>query len=142
MLRSILLKGRVDQTLKYPLGLIEKIQEGEWQIALSTISFIYDAKDQENPKEIPREVIKVTTNYVMNQEVNELGEVVYIPAVLSTLRYGAAHESKSTIGFKNQNFYVVNNPQQELQVSLKTVDTNKMTEGSTVFLLLLLRRVR
>ncbi len=141
-MRSILLKGTIEETLTYPMSLVENILEGEWQLALSTISFLYNEKDEENPKEIPREVLKVTANYVMGQDVNEFKEVTYSPLVLSTVRYGAAHGSKSTIGFKNQNFFRVNNPQQELSISLKTIDTDMMTEGSIVFLLILLRRVR
>ncbi len=142
MFRSILLKGRIDQTLTYPVGLIAKINEGEWQIALSTISFIYEKEDKQNPKPIPREILAVTTNYIMAEDINERSEVILASEVLSLVQYGGPHNSKRSIGFRNQNFFLINNPQQELRVDLKTVDTNQRTEGAAVFLLLLLRRIR
>ncbi len=140
MLRSILLKGSIDQTLTYPVGSIVKIYEGEWQLALSTISFLYDKKEKTNP--IPREILTLTTNFIMAEDINERSEVILAPAILSMVKFGAANNAKSTIGFRNQNFFKVNNPQQELQLDLKTVDTKKTTEGASVFILLLLRRVR
>ena len=142
MFRSVLLKGRVDQTLTFPLGRIVKIMDGEWQIALSTISFFYAPKDEENPKAIPREVLEVTSNYVMLEDINERNEIILSPGVLSMVQYGGGHGTKSTIGFRNQNFFSINNPQQQLTISLKTVDTKQFTEGAIVFLLVLVRRIR
>ena len=106
-LKSVLLKGTIDQSLKYPLGLVHEITEGDWQIALSTISFKFHAKTQHEP-DIPRRVLKITSNYVMTHDVNERNEIIYTPAVLSTIFYGGKHGTETTIGFKNQNFFQVN----------------------------------
>ncbi len=59
--QSILLKGTVDQVLKYPIGLTQKIFEGEWECALNNISFLY-ADKKTHPTAIPREVLTVSVN--------------------------------------------------------------------------------
>ncbi len=144
MFRSILLKGTVDQTLTYPVGSVVQIFEGEWQLALSTLSFVYDKEDKVNPNPISREILALTTNYVMAEDINERSELVLAPEILSMVQFGGprAHGSKVSIGFKNQNFFCVNHPEQELRLSLKTVDTQKTTKGAAVFVLVLLRRAR
>ncbi len=140
-LRSVLLKGTVDQILKYPLRLVMDITEGEWQIALSTISFKYYTRS-EHQEDIPRKVLQLSSNYVITQDVNERNEVISTEAVLSTIFYGGKHGTENTIGFKNQNFFTVTNAEQELQIKLTTIDQNDFTTGASVFLLVLLRRVR
>ena len=86
--------------------------------------------------------MQITTNFVQSTTVNERSEIVLTPTVLSTVMYGAKHGYKSTIGLKNQNFFTVNNPKQQLEIDFKTVDTEVSTEGASVFVLFLLRRVR
>ncbi len=139
--KPVLLKGNITETLRFPLGKIESIQEGEWQLALLSVSFAYNSKE-EHPDKIERKLIKVTSNYVMTQEINEQAEKVVVPAVLSVLEYGSFHGAKKTIGFKNQIFYSINNPEQDLVVKFSTVDTNFMLTGANVFLLLLIKRIR
>ena len=140
-IKSVLLRGTVDQTLKYPLGLILDIMEGEWEMALSTVSFKYYSRSK-HQEDIPRKVLQLTSNYILTQDVNERNEVISTEAVLSTVFYGAKHGSEMTIGFKNQNYYRVNHPHQELQISLTTIDEKKFLTGASVFLLVLLRRTR
>ena len=140
-IKSVLLKGRVDQTLKYPVGRIIDITEGEWQLALSTISFKYYSKSKHN-QDIPRKVLQLTSNYVMTKDIDERDEVVSTEAVLSTVYYGGRHGTETTIGFKNQNYFTVTNAEQELQITLSTIDTKELISGASVFLLILLRRMR
>ena len=140
-LKPIVLRGTIDQTLKYPLGQIENIQEGEWQLSLISVSFIYDNKNK-HPAEIPRKVLKVTSNYVLTTDINERSEKITVQAPLAVLRYGAAHASVATIGFRSQLCYTINNPEQELSIKFITIDTNTMTSGASVFLYLVLKRVR
>ncbi len=139
--KSVLLKGSIDETLRFPLGKLENIQEGEWQLALVSVSFRYNSRE-EHPGNIPREILKVTTNYVMTQELNEHSEKVVVPATLSLLEYGGVHGSKKTIGFKNQIYFTVNNPEQDFVVKFSTVDTNQMVTGSNVFLFVVVKRIR
>ncbi len=137
----ILVRGSVDQPLKYPLQQVVDITRGEWQVALSTITFRYHSKSQHEAV-IPRKVLKVTSNQVMTHDVNDRNEVIYTAAVLSTVYYGGKHSTETTIGFKNQNFYTVNNPLQELELKLSTIDKGEFVTGGSVFVLLLFRRVR
>ncbi len=141
ILKSVLLKGTINQTLVYPLTLVQNVREGEWQIALNNVSFMYQS-EQQHPEPIPRVVLKITSNYVMTQDVNERNEIVTVPAVLSALRYGGSHGQCSTIGFKNVYFYTINNVEQNLIIKFETIDTGRFTTGAEVFLLILLRRVR
>ncbi len=140
-LKSILLKGNVGKTLTYPVPSVLNIREGEWQIGLSNVSFIYDSAEQ-HPSRIPRVILKITSNYVLTQDINERGEVITVPACLSVVRHGGNHGSSTTIGFKNRDYYNVNNAEKELIISFKTVDTDKFTTGSNVFLLVVFKRLR
>lgn len=141
MVHSILLKGSINETLRYPLAQVYNINEGEWQICLVSVSFLYHSK-QAHPLPIPREILKISANYVLTQDVNERSEKIMVPAVLAVLQYGGNHGSKSTIGFKSQVYFTVNNPEQDLIININTIDTSQDTTGSSVFLFLLLRRIR
>ncbi len=140
-LHSILLKGAIGQTLTYPVMSVLNIREGEWQIGLSSVSFLYNSAE-EHPARIPRVVLKITSNYVLTQDINERGEVITAPACLSVVRYGGNHGTVSTIGFKHRDMFRVNSAEQDLIVSFDTIDTNTFTSGSHVFLLVILKRVR
>ena len=117
------------------------IREGEWQMGLSNVSFLYNSEEQ-HPDRIPRVVLKIESNYVLTQDINERGEVITVPAILSVVRHGGNHGTSTTIGFKNRDFYCINSAEQDLVISFKTVDTDQFTSGSNVFLLLVFKRVR
>ncbi len=141
VVHSLLLKGSINETLRYPVSQLYNINEGEWQICLVSVSFLYYTKEQ-HPSAIPREVLKITSNYVMTQDINERSEKITVPATLAVLKYGANYGTKSTIGFKSQVYFTINNPEQDLVVRLQTIDTSQDTTGASVFLFLLLKRVR
>ncbi len=141
ILKPILLRGTIDQTLKYPLGQIENIQEGEWQLSLISVSFIYN-KRNEHPADIPRKILKISSNYILTSDINERSEKITVQAPLAVVRYGAAHGTVATIGFRSQLNYPINNPEQELVIKFTTVDTNMTTSGASVFLYGALKRVR
>ena len=114
VLKSVLLKGTISQTLTYPLTLTEEVRDGEWEIALNNVSFLYHTKEA-HPAPIPKNILKITSNY---------------------------HGQKSTIGFRNRDFYTINNVEQNLIIKFDTIDTNEFTTGAEVFLLVVLKRVR
>ncbi len=140
-LKTVLLKGNIGKTLTYPLSLTQNIREGEWEIGLCNVSFLYNSK-QEHPANIPRTVLKISSNYVLTQDINERGEVTTVPAILSVVKYGANHGSIATIGFKNRDYFRVNQPDQDLIISFQTIDTEEFVTGANVFLLVALRRLR
>ena len=140
-LKTVLLKGVINKTLTFPLTSTQNVREGEWQISLCNVSFLYNSKE-EHPAKIPRAVLKITSNYVLDKDINERGEVVTVPAILSVVKFGANHGSIATIGFKNRDFFTINNTEQDLVLKFETVDTETFVSGASVFLLVALRRVR
>ncbi len=140
-LKSVLLKGVINQTLTYPLSLVLPIREGEWHISLASVSLQYHSKAQ-HPAPIPRTILKVTSNYVTTQDVNSRNEVIASPAILSVFRIGGEHDACTTIGFRNRDFFTVNSAEPNLKINLQTVNTNEYTTGADVFLLVVLKRVR
>ncbi len=140
-IKTVLLKGSINQTLTYPISMTHNIREGEWHIGLCNVSFLYHSKEQ-HPQPIPRVILKISSNCVLTQDINERGEVTTVPAVLSVVRYGGNHGTIATVGFKNRDYFCINNAEQELVIKLETVDTDKFTSGASVFLLVVLKRVR
>ncbi len=141
VVHSLLLKGSINETLRYPVGQIYNVNEGEWQLCVVSISFKYYSKE-EHPNPIPREILTISSNYILTQEINDESQKITVPAVLASLKYGANHGSKVTIGFKSQVYFTVNNAEPELVVKLDTIDTSQEVTGASVFLFALLKRIR
>ncbi len=141
VLKTIFLKGTINEALTYPLPLIENIRVGEWQMALSSVSLKYFTQSQ-HPNPIKRVSLKISSNYIMGKDVNEQNEIISKPATISAIQFGGNYGQSSTIGFKNRDFFTINNPEPNLRISFKTVDTEEFVTGAHVFLLIVLKRVR
>ncbi len=67
-LKSILVRGPVDKTIKYKLCHSDpSVKRGLWEIAISSVSFYFTASTDK--------LLKLSSNCVLGQEANEEGEI-------------------------------------------------------------------
>ncbi len=133
-LKTVIVSGAVNK-LSYPLGSTEKIFDGTWEMALSSISFIFK-------KEIPPTIVKIGTNFVTHLEINSTGEIIRQPACLNMIFISGSANKKNLIGFKQRDFFEINEMQQELKVFLSNAESSKSLEGIEAYVHILLKRKR
>ncbi len=134
---TVLLNGNIESDLTYPIGIIEQVNEGQWEISVSSIAFQYTANSPP-----PVSHVTVSCNFVMGKFVNASLEPFVDQAVLNLLVYGNKPKGMRTIiGLKQREYFSVNNAQQVLRLSLKDSQSGQRLFGSVVTALILLRRI-
>ncbi len=134
---SVLIKGPINSDLNYALSEIENINEGSWQLSISTVGFTYTS-----PRPQPPRHLAISSNYVMGKFVDENKQTSAGQAVLNICIFGGkAQGTKVVIGMKQQTFFTINNAQQNFSLRFTDVETNTYAAGADVVVLALLRRM-
>ena len=136
--RTVTLQGNISTEIDFPIGEVENILEGEWHIALSSLSLHYGST------RVDRSLISVTTNFVTQKTVDkDTKQVITEEASLGITTFGGNSENQLvTLGFRNRDFLYVNRAQNILVVTIKNVETGRPVSGAEAILLLCLKRVR
>ncbi len=135
--RTVTLQGDVADKIYFRIGDVENILDGEWHVALSSVSLHYgnDRKD--------RAFISVTTNFVTQSTVDSSGNITVEEATLGITTFGGNTENQLiTLGFRNRDFLYVNRAQHILSVTIKNIETGAPVSGAKAIVLLCLKRVR
>ena len=133
-LKSCVISGTCEK-LTLSLGVTERIFEGTWELALSSISFHFK-------NDLSSSIVKISSNYVSNLEVNSNGSVSRQPACLNMIFLAGTANKKKLIGFKQRDFFEINNVEQDFKIFLTNAETNKPLSGITTYVHVLLRRTR
>lgn len=134
--KSFILKGALGGDIVYPIGSVLDITEGIWEIGLMSASFVYT-------QSFERKFFTVSCNMVTNKIVNASKRIETAPTVLNLVVIGDRPSGyHGIIGFKHMIFFEINNAQQELQFFFDNPETSNKSMGCTVFLHVLLKRVR
>ncbi len=136
--RTITLRGDISNKINFRIGDVENILDGEWHIALSSLSLHYGTNRAE------RALISITTNFVTQTTIEESsGNVIQEKASLGITTYGGNSENQLvTLGFRNRDFLYVNKAQSTLSVTIKNIETGNHVRGAKAILLFCLKRVR
>ncbi len=136
---------QTDQTLSYPLGVIEAINSGRWELAISSIAVIISKNLAWNC------IYEVSTNYIDNVVIGTTGSREREPMTLSFFRLKGVPNDKLVVGFKWRDFFQITNPCKELILNFKQhVDPDMAPEPQPapgqercahITVLLILRRV-
>ncbi len=134
---SVLLKGEIESDIVYPISLIEQVNEGAWEMCITTLGFTYTSEDV-----VPVSHVAISSNFVLGKSVNDRNEPCGEEAVLNLCIYGNKKVgAKTIIGMRQQTFFAINNAQQNLKLTLRNAATNERLSGSNVVVQVLLRRI-
>ncbi len=135
--RTVTLQGDISDKIQYRIGDVENILDGEWHIALSSVSLHYGNDRQE------KTLITVSTNFVTQRTIDPSGKIAVEEASLGITTFGGNSENQLvTLGFRNRDFLYVNKAQHTLSVTIRNVETGARVFGAKAILLLCLKRVR
>ena len=135
--RTVTLQGNISETIKFPIGMVEDITDGEWHVALSSVSLHYGSQL------IEKCLVSVSTNLVTQKSVNSRGEVVKEEASLGITTFGGNTANQLvTLGFRNRDFLYVNQAQSVLGVNIRNIETQNNLAGAKAVILLCLKRVK
>ncbi len=117
--------------------MVEDITDGEWHVALSSVSLHYGSQL------IEKCLVSVSTNLVTQKSVNSRGEVVKEEASLGITTFGGNTANQLvTLGFRNRDFLYVNQAQSVLGVNIRNIETQNNLAGAKAVILLCLKRVK
>ncbi len=133
-IRSYLLRGELGSQLQFPISRTEDILSGTWELAFSTISFEY----QETSAPV---LLRITSNLVMGRSVNSRKELTSEEATLNMVMVKPIAGSRGIIGFRQRDFYEVNNAQHDMVINVTNLSEGPLPRAA-VFLHVLLRRSR
>ncbi len=133
-MRSCVALGSLEQGLSYPIGRILDVSEGVWVMCLSSLSIEYTAN-------VPPTFLSVSSNFVAGFEVSGMGQLVDKNVTLNVVFLRGNSGAKSIIGFRQRDFFEINNPQQDITIEFRGLD-GSVVQGAKVFAHILLRRVR
>ncbi len=132
---SVLLEGPINTVLKYNVGLLENLNEGLWELAISSVAFSYIEATQPS-------ILKIQCNSVMGSFVNANLQVYTSERILQLVIFGGkAVGHKMVIGMKQRDYVLINKTQQILEVTLKDVERNDFVSGANVYMTIVFRRI-
>ncbi len=135
--RTVVLQGDIGSEIKFAIGQVENILDGEWHIAISSLSLRY------GPSKVNRSLVSISTNFVTQNSINSDGDIVLEEAPLGITTYGGNSENQVvTLGFRNRDFLYVNKAQQNLCINIKNAEDGSRMTGAKAIVLLCLKRVR
>ena len=135
-LKSYLLKGPSQSDISMPIGRLEDITEGTWEIGLSSISFAYTSSFSRST------LLQISCNFVMGKAVTPSGELEAVQTPMNMVLVKGTTGGRGIVGFRQRDFFEVNNAQQQLIFHLRDAETGNTVSGANIFLQVLLRRVR
>ncbi len=113
-LSSTLSGDTKNYSLSYPLGIIESITSGRWEIAISAVAVFFEGNLAWNS------VFEISTNYVEHTVITETGqERKEMP--LAFIRLKGNPNDKQVIGFKWRDFFHITSPSHTLSLNLKEI---------------------
>ena len=117
--RTLRLNGHVtslaDFTLEYPLGQVESITSGRWELAISAMSFIFSKQLAWNS------IFEVSTNYIDSSFITGEAGRIREPMPLCFIRIKGQPKDKVVIGYKWRDFYEITTPMQTLKLIFKEI---------------------
>ena len=145
--RTLKLDGRLsdgeEYTFEYPLGSIEAITSGRWELAISAITALYCERRPWNS------IFEVSTNFVEHTVVKNSGRVKEeIP--LAFVRFKGQPTDKVLLGYKWRDFFEVNAPSNIFTLTLRELkDPNIQPQpvpagrkrGAYISILIIFRRI-
>ncbi len=136
--RTYILQGDISEKINFRIGDVENILDGEWHIALSSLSLHYGLARAE------RALISISTNFVTQNTIEpNTGSIIAEEASLGITTFGGNSENQLvTLGFRNRDFLFVNRAQSTLSVTIKDIETGTSVSGAKAILLFCLKRVR
>ncbi len=135
-LKGYLLKGPLQSEVSLPVGRFEDITEGVWEIGLSSISFAYTSTSNRTT------LLRISSNFVMGKELSLSGEIKAVQTPMNMVLIRATSGGRGIVGFRQVNFFEVNNAQQHLSFTVNDAETGDSVHGANIILHVLLRRIR
>ncbi len=136
--RTVILQGDIQKSISFPIGDVENILDGEWHIALSSLSLRY------GNSHIHKSLISVSTNFVTQKTIDQTSKQAIVEeASLGITTFGGNSANQVvTLGFRNRDFLYVNKAQRMLVVTVQDIETGRPVSGAKAILLFCLKRVR
>ncbi len=124
--RTVKLEGRIssvhgEHTFEYPLGSIEAITSGRWELAIANITFIFGRGDAWNT------IYEVSTNYIDTVTVDKNNVLQREPMTLTFFRAKGQPEDKVMLGFRWRDFFEITSPSKVFKLMF-----NEIREPETV----------
>ncbi len=132
---AIALRGDIGERICFDIGAVIGISEGVWNIALSSVSFSHTETHG-------TDILSVRCNQVTQKSLNEKGELARENTILNMIAVARTAGVKNIIGFKQRDYFEINNAQHELFFELRDELEGKQLRGSLVIVHALLRRIR
>ncbi len=134
-LKSCVLRGQLDGKLTFPIGLVEDIKDGRWLMCFSTISFSYR-------KAVPARFLAVSSNFVTGFTVDSSNQLVSVDVTMNIIHVKGNPGTKGIVGFRQRDFFEVNNAQRDLTVRFTDASSGESVSGAEVIVHALLKRER
>ncbi len=117
--RTLKLEGRITNVeghiSEYPLGSIESITSGRWELAISNISLIFGRGHTWNT------IYEVSTNYIDSVVAGENGIRQIQPMTLTFIRAKGQPGEKVMLGFRWRDFFEISSPSKMFRVTFKEI---------------------
>ncbi len=104
-------------------------------MCFSTVSFIFT-------KDVASTLLTITSNLVTGFKVNEARQIESEDVTMNCVLIKGSRGGKSIVGFRQRDFYEINNAQQDVKIYLRDAIDGTKVEGAHVLIHVLLRRVR
>ncbi len=122
--RTVKVEGRFStvegHTFEYPLGSVESITSGRWELAISHIAIIFGAGSTWN------NIYEVSTNYIDTVTVGANGIRHKEAMALAFFRAKGQENDKIMLGFRCRDYFEITNASKIFKVTLKQIEDPDM----------------
>jgi hypothetical protein len=134
-LKTLVLEGPLTSTLKYRLASVEPITQGSWQIAISSVSFVFQkAADL---------IVDIETNFVQQRRLLNTGVIFSGPAKLHVLHCSGKANTSQTVLLPTRDWFDVTNADNFFEINIAHAMAGHALPATVhVTVLVLLRRVK
>ncbi len=99
-------------TFEYPLGAIESVTSGRWDIAISSISFFTNGQPWNS-------IYEVSTNYIDTITISATGSKIREEMPLALVRIKGQPNEKQVLGFKWRDYFEISSPSKLFRITFK-----------------------
>ncbi len=133
--KSVLLQGNIDKSLKIPISTIEPdILSGKWQIAISSIAVTFNS-------DIDSTFLSVSSNFIIGKSVNAEEQLILSPTTLYMFHCGGKKGDKKMFSPASKEYFEVTNASSSIEFYFKNIENNNSVTGAKCFLLVYIRRI-